>query len=565
LEQHVRTLTPQLLRSLAGGRLLRRVGAAAFVAAVAILVLAPLARLLLLSTEDGGAAFRTAARIDGVGHVVRTTALLAVGSLTIAIGCGTALAWASTRLSARFRWLSAIPVLPIVVPPVAGVTAWVFLFSPRTGYGNQLLRNVPGVDGDTGPIDIFTTPWIIVVSGIVLTSFVYVFARTGLRAIDDELLEAARVCGASERRAFFGIALPLLRPALLYGGGLALVLGLGQFTAPLLLGTRENVRVLTTEMYRWTASIPVDFGVAAAIGSPLLAVGVAGVMVQRLLLRSQDRYITHSGRASRPAERSSAVACLIIGLFGLLTIILPLGALVIVALSPYYSGSIDVGGFTLDNFRHVHSNPLTRQAIETSLRCSLAGVAVTLPVAYGAATLIHARPGSLLARTADFVVNLPLCVPAAVFGAAMAYVYSRPPVILYGTDWILVTAYVTLMLPFAVRTILTGRVTLGDQYGAASRTCGAGPVRTQLQIMLPLMRGTLAAAAGLTFVLMSHEFAASLLVRSRRTEVMGTRLYDLFESSSYPVSAAMALVMIAITAIGLSIMTILGERRALLR
>ncbi len=77
---------------------------------------------------------------------------------------------------------------------------------------------------------------------------------------------------------FFRVTLPLLRPTLVYGGGVALLLGLGQFTGPLLLGRNAGIRVLTTEMYFSVSQSPIDYGAAAAIGSPLLVFGVLVVI-----------------------------------------------------------------------------------------------------------------------------------------------------------------------------------------------------------------------------------------------------------------------------------------------
>ena len=68
---------------------------------------------------------------------------------------------------------------------------------------------------------------------------------------------------------------------LIYGGGIALLLGLGQFTAPLLLGGQDNVQVLTTQMYNYSSRPPVNFAIAAAIGSPLLIAGIAIVLLQK--------------------------------------------------------------------------------------------------------------------------------------------------------------------------------------------------------------------------------------------------------------------------------------------
>ena len=54
--------------------------------------------------------------------------------------------------------------------------------------------------------------------------------------------------GSSQLGVFFRVILPLLRPVIVYGGGVALLLGLGQFTGPLLLGRNAGINVLTTDM-----------------------------------------------------------------------------------------------------------------------------------------------------------------------------------------------------------------------------------------------------------------------------------------------------------------------------
>jgi iron(III) transport system permease protein len=76
--------------------------------------------------------------------------------------------------------------------------------------------------------------------------------------------------------------------------------------------------------------------------------------------------------------------------------------------------------------------------------------------------------------------------------------------------------------------------------------------------MLPLTRGAIAGAAALMFVLLSHEFTASLFVRSSRTQVMGTVLFDIWTTGSYGLVAAMALVMCGITTIGVVVAVWLG-------
>lgn len=522
------------------------------------LVVVPLVRLQTRSFADGADAYHRAFDVSGFGETVKMTVFLALGSLAIAMVLGTALAWAAVRLPRRWGWLSIFPILPIVLPPVANVTGWAFLLSPRVGYVNQWLRATPFFGGDTGPIDVFTKPWIVIVTGLALTSFVYVFVRAGLSRINFELIEACQVSGAGPTRAFFGTILPLLRPSLLYGGAVALLLGLGQFTPPLLLGSRHGVRVLATEVYRVSGASS-DFALGGALASPLLLAGVAVVLVQRRLLGAQERFATEIGKGTRQVGRTSPTAAVPLVLFGVLGVLLPLFALVVVAFSPFWNGSIDVSSMTLRHFGDLFDFPGAVGAIRRSITLSIVGVLVALPVGFATAELLYRRRSNRFVRgLVDVTVNLPLGVPAVVFGAGFLYTYTQGPFVLYGTNWVIVLVYVTLMLPYATRLQLAARIALGNSYEEASRVSGAGPIRTIVEIVVPLTRSALSGAAALMFVLLSHEFAASLFVRSSRSQVMGTILFDIWNAGTYGLVAAMALVMCTVTTVGVLIAVWLG-------
>ncbi len=543
-------------------RLLPHIGVLAFLAVIGYLVLAPLAGLQLLAFEEDGRGYEAAFSSPEMAETLRTTIGLALGSLAIAMVLGTLLAWAATRLPPRLGFLRALPIMPIVVPAVAAVTGWAFLFSPRPGYLNALLRHLPWWNHlEEGPVDIYSLPWIVIITGFGLTAFVYLFVSAGFANINSELIEAAQVSGSSAVGVFFRVILPLLRPVLVYGGFVALLLGLGQFTGPLLLGRTNGINVLTTDMYVAIAQSPIDYGQAAAIGSPLLLFGIAVVVFQKAILGDHSRFVTHGGKAFRAPSRPSRVAAAGIVLYSLIALVLPLGALAIVSLSSFWSGTIDVGGFTLNNFREVFEQSGITDAIVNSLTISIISVAIALPTGFVAASLLlKGRRFRIVRAAIDFIVAMPLGIPAVVFGAGFLLTYSREPFILYGTREVIVLVYVTLMLPFTTRMQLSGMVALGDTYVEASRTSGAGPIRTNTEIVLPLLRPTIAGAAALMFVLLTHEFTASLLVRAPTTQVMGTILFDYWNNGSYPLVAAIALIMTLVTATGVFVaMSVAGS------
>lgn len=541
-------------------RLLTRLGLIAFICAIGYLTIVPLIRLQYLALKNGAHSYSDAYTRTGWWQTVRWTVELGLGSLAIALVVGTGLAWAAHSLPPRLSLLRVIPILPIVIPAVSSVLGWAFLLSPHPGYLNQLLRLLPWWHGFDGPFDIYTVPWIIIITGLALASFIYLFVSSGFENINGELIEAAQVGGSSRAGVFFRVVLPLLRPSLVYGAGVALLLGLGQFTAPLLLGRSRNISVLTTDMFFATQQIPPDYGLAAAIGSPLLVFGIFILFMNRVLLGDNTRFITHGGkggfRQSAPGSKSAAA---VIVLYGLLSTVLPILALVFVSLSRFWTGDVHFNRLTLGTWRTVTTQSGVMPAIWNSVWLSLAAVAITLPVGFIAATLLRKRrEHRIAAPVLDFIVAMPLSIPAVIFGVGFLMTYTARPLVLYGTRWVLILVYVTLMIPFSTRMQLGAMAALGDAYTEASRASGAGPLRTNFQIVMPLLRPAFGGAAALMFVLLTHEFAASLLVRAPTINVMGTILYDYYENGIYPLVACISLIMVGVTTAGVVAAMVLG-------
>jgi iron(III) transport system permease protein len=542
-----------------------RLAYAPLILVLGYLVVVPLYKLQRMAFADGAAGYKAQFGRDDIGETLRTTVELAVVSVVIAMVLGTILAFATSRLPRRLGFLRIVPLLPIVMPSVANVVGWAFLLSPGPGYLNAMLRELPWWHHlENGPINVYSTTWIMIITGFGLTSFVYLFVSAGMQNVGSELLEAAATSGSSTIGVFFRVVLPLLRPSLVYGGGVALLLGLGQFTGPLLLGQNEGVKVLTTEMYARTSESPTNFAAAAAAGSPLVIFGLLVIFAQRYLLGNQARFVTHGGKSFAPTHGRSAWAAVVVATYGFVALVLPLIGVVIVSLSPYWSADISWSLLTLENYRGLFSTPGIVESVVTSVVTSLAAVAICVPLGLGIAQLIvRRRDLPALRLLGDVITALPLGIPAVIFGAGFLLTYTQPPFILYGTRTIIVLVYVVLMVPFATRMQLTALVSMGNTYQEASAVSGAGPLETAARVTLPLLKPAVLSSVALMFILLTHEFAASIMVRSATTQVMGTLLYDHWSNGSYPLVAAMAILMSAVTGAGVVVAMMIGGRNVL--
>src|SRR5437667_6957127 len=195
---------------------------------VAVLTVTPVAVALLAGFRDAPpgrpgaiswasiqASFGVMAQPE-VWQILWTTVWLSTVRAILALVLAVALAWIIARTDCPFRnQLEFLLIVSFFFPLLGKVLGWVLLLSPQTGYLNQLLRMLPFLGGDTGPLDIFSYGGLIFVSVTAWATLLAIFLIPAFRNLDAALEESARMCGASPRRTIMRILVPLLRPAIL--------------------------------------------------------------------------------------------------------------------------------------------------------------------------------------------------------------------------------------------------------------------------------------------------------------------------------------------------------------
>jgi len=535
-----------------------------FAIALTILMFLPLVPLEREAFSNIGSTFREATQIVGIGTTLANTVLLGIGSVIFALCLGTLLAWSINRLPPKAQLLlGPLPMAPMIIPPVAFVVGWTFLLSARVGYFNQLLRLLPWWSSlDSGPLDPYGFPMIVIMTGLILTPFVYMFVFSAIAGISPEFEAAALTSGAGEWRAFRRITLPMVRPALIYSSGVVLLLGLGQFTVPLLLGRAQHINVLTTEIYLLRERYPVNYGLAALLGLPLLISGVVILLAQRKGLGNIRRFVTLSARtAIHTKPKINPWAYLLVGIFGLGIILAPLLALIYVAFSPFWSGQLSLELLSTQHVTAVFEDSTVRESIFRSIRLSAIAGVITLPIGFIAAlaSLQRLQAPRIIQISIEFLGLLPLGIPAALLGLGILFAYTVRPFSLFDSEWVIVIAYVTIMVPFAMRALASTLVTIGPEFTEAAQIAGAGPFRILRTITLPLARRGIGSAISLIVILLFHEFAATVMVAGPRNQLMGSVLYKHWIDGSLPRVAVVALIMVVVTGLGVFAAFVFGS------
>jgi iron(III) transport system permease protein len=500
-------------------------------------------------------------------RIFGNTALVVLTGGALALFIGSVLAWIAERTDANMGAVTGIlPLISLLVPPLAGVTGWVVLLDPRIGLLNYALRgplNLIGIEMTTGPLNIYTLAGLILISGLYLVPYPYLLVSAALRRLDPFLEEASRVNHAGPFKTFIKVTLPAVGPSLAAAGVLAIIVGVGLFTVPVVIGTGARIDVLSVRIYRLLNNYPPNMGVAIIMATVMLIVVQVLLFVQRSLVRS-GQHATISGRGFRAAKVTLGPwrypAMILTAGYLLLTAVAPLVGLIIVSLQRFWTPQIRWDQLSFVNYQFVlFQNKGTVDALINSLTMGVVGATLGIVIAALLMLNVQAAKGRGK-KLVDAITAMPATFPHSVIGVSFLVAFSRPPLSLYGTKAIILLSYLLMYLPFASRAASAAAAEVGTELAEASRVFGASERKTFLRILLPLATPGLVAGWIMLFIFMVGELTASSLLSTTSNPVVGRVLLDLWNNGSFPQLTAMALIMAAVNSTFVLIMLAFTRR-----
>ncbi len=463
--------------------------------------------------------------------------LLLAGAVTLsanAIAIPLAYLTVRTDLPGRQAW-SVVTALPLVIPSYVGAFALVAALGPR-GLIQQALA---------APLGISRLPEIYGFPGacLALTLFAYPYvllsARAALRGLDPAAEEAARSLGDSPWQVFRRITLPQLRPALAAGSLLVALYVLSDFGAVSMLRYTTFTRAIYVQ---YNASF--DRNLAALLA--LVLVGLTAILLVaegRVQARARATYRPATTRRWRIARlgawRWPALA--FVTLVALAALGIPLGV----------TGYWLVRGIQAGETVQLWLGPAWRSVLASGLAAGLALLGA-LPVAL----LVARFPGrfSHLVERTSFV---GYALPGIVIALSLVFFGANFATPLYQTLALLVFAYVVRFMPQAIGTARSAVIQVSPRVEEAARGLGDGTLRLLFKIVIPLVRPGLLSGAALVFLTSMKELPATLLLAPTGYDTLATRVWSATQEAFYARAAAPALLLIAVSALSLSL--ILGR------
>jgi iron(III) transport system permease protein len=531
-----------------------------------VLVVAPLAVLVAASLRTseglGLANFLTAfGRPLYRGPIVNSFVYAsAVAVLSVLIGAP--MAWLVGRTDLPGKGLiRTLTVAAFVTPSFLGATAWVILAGPNAGLLNVLYRWVTGAEAPL--VNIFSLSGLVFVTSLYTFPVVFILTGAALTATPADLEDAARIAGAGTWSVMRDVTLPLAWPAIAGGFILAFLETIVLFGAPAMLALPARFHVMTTQIWAFF-HYPPKVEVAAAYAMPLLLVAAGLLWVQRRLVGRRG-FTTVGGRAAAPRPVglgrwrwvafggcAAVLAC---------SIVLPYVALLRAALAKAWGLGWSWENLTLRNFRFVvfEYDP-TRSAILNTLMLGVVTATLAALLMAGIAYVAHRR---LLrgARFLAFLATAPLAVPGIVLSIGLFTAYSRPPLLLYGTIWIIFVAYLTKYLPVAYTACHAAMATVHPDLEDAARILGANRLVAMKDVTVPLLGVGLLSAWLLVFLPSLRELSSSILLFTARSRVVSVVIYTLYEEGLWEAVSSLGILLLGITLVLVAIaQRFLGRR-----
>jgi iron(III) transport system permease protein len=493
-----------------------------------------------------------------------TTTIFAIGIVVVAVPLGGVLAFLLTRTDIKGKaWLETLVLMPMFLSSIVLAFGYTVSVGP-VGFVSLAVQNVIGYV----PWSIYGMPGLIVIGGLSHVPHVYLYVSSAMRNLPSDLEEAARTAGASVWRVSLDVTLPMVLPSIVFAAALNLLLGFEMFGIPLVLGDPNGVLVLTTYIYKLTTLFgKPSYHVMAVVAVCLLLITFPLVYAQRRLLRHSRRFTALGGKGARAnplrlGRNGQIISFAFISLWLFVSVVLPIGGIVLRAFVDQWGVGVNpFQHLTLRHFTHLFDVASLYRGIINTILISVFGGAIAVFV-YLMIGLAGHRNRGRSNTVLDYTVLLPRALPGLVIGLAFFWVFLFTPFLrpLRPTLFALLVAYIVVGLSYGLRLLQATLMQVGPELEESARTTGATIGRTWKDIVVPIIRPGLVGAWALIMIVFLREYATGVYLMSAGTEVIGSLMVSLLATGAMDMIAALALISIVLTAVGLSLALRLGAR-----
>lgn len=496
---------------------------------------------------------------------------VAIVAAVVAGAIGFALAWVMQRTDAPARGMTTGLLFALFLTPSYLIAlGWERLLEPNGVLVAIGLDPAPFRSVFYGPVGVTT---VLAVKGL---PFAYLAISTALRGLGREYEEAVRVHGGG-RVATARFVVALLAPAVWSALAIVFAESVSDFGVAATLADTAHFPVATYALYTAVQAFPVDFPLASAVSWLLMGLVVAALMLQNAALRGR-RFRVLGGRSrvprrhvlSRPARTVWSVS---FALLILTTLGVPTFGAIAASLIDGLGTLSGTHRWNLGNYIRVIRSPDLGGPLLYSALLALVTATAALLLAVACARVLSTVGSSMTGRILDAVLIAAVALPGIVFAAGYIFTYNLPVfsaagLQIYGTNTLLLLAYLATALPSTTRLLVGAVGQVQNSMAEAARVHGLSAARSALSITLPVLARPLVSAWLLTYTATLLELPVSQLLAPAGDQPISVGIttalakYDFGGGTAMEVLAILsALAVVAVVYGGFRLVAPLGWRR----
>ncbi|QQK82000.1 iron ABC transporter permease [Salicibibacter cibi] len=436
-------------------------------------------------------------------------------------------------------------LLPLVAPPFIFSLALIILFGSN-GVITQFLNNWFGWE-----FSIYGYWGVVIAQILAYFPVGFMLIESTMRNMSPSLEQASSDLGAGQWRTLRKVVLPLAKSGIIKAALLVFVMGLSDFSNPLIIG--ESVPFLASEAYL-TVVGQNNMELAAVLGVFLIIPSFIVFLFQTYFFKDAnlETISGESGGNNIPLTKpvkfvSSFISTLFVSFILLMFVMVVLGAFVNII-------GVD-NSFTLDHFSGQTGWDTLNLSIIVSLLAAL--LASGLGMLQGFLLARKPIPGK---KALEFLTLFGLAVPGTVMGIGYVLIFNGPPLFLTGTVLLLVLNMTFRKIGVGLEAGVSKMHQIDSSMEEASNDLGGGPYRTFLKIVMPLLSPAFISGFVYTFMTAMVSISSVIFIIAPGTNLAAVYILDLASSARIGMASAMSFVLIVIVIACMGILKLIEKR-----
>ncbi|QHS24569.1 iron ABC transporter permease [Virgibacillus sp. MSP4-1] len=475
---------------------------------------------------------------NSVASAIMTTIIVTI--LSIAVGL-----YVTRSRSYLSRFYGGVALLPLVTPPFIFSLSLIILLG-RNGLITQLLNSWFGWE-----FSIYGFWGVVLAQVIGYFPIGYMLVEGTLRTMSPSLEHASRDLGSNQWGTLRKVTLPLAKSGIIKAALLVFVMALADFSNPLIIG--GGLPFLASETYLAVVGQH-NMELAAVMGVFLIFPSLIIFIFQTYYLKDTNLETISGESGGSNAPLSKSVKAVMAGI-STLFILFVLGMFVMVVLGAFVKIIGINNTFTLEHFKEQTEWGSLYTSIIVSFISAIFAAVIGMLQGY-----LFARKPIPGKQILEFLTLFGLAVPGTVMGIGYVLIFNGPPFFLTGTVTLLVLNMTFRKIGVGMENSISKMHQIDSSMEEASNDLGAGPYRTFLKIIAPILSPSFVAGFVYTFMTAMVSISSVVFLIAPGTNLAAVYILNLAQQAKIGMASAMSFVLIVIVLACMGLLKFIEKR-----